>query len=257
MYNPCFLLTATIAPKGMIFTRRTNPRQREADYVGAIRQLAGQTKYPIVFAENSGVDLSTIKKTLSNCAPTNHEIVDASRGFIYPPEKGKGYSELLIIRYALEHSAVVKNASHFIKLTGRYHIVNLAAVMDSLESAGDFFIASAFQKDERYTWSVFFVCQPAFITDYLAPLQETLDDKNGRSFELAFHEAIERAISDGKNCLTFPVRPIAEGYSGTWNAKVKKDNYFDVEISVAKIIIVVRRYIKAIKRRLKLLFTKP
>ncbi|MEI7437555.1 MAG: hypothetical protein WCL16_12200, partial [bacterium] len=60
MYDYCALLTATIDPDGMTFTRRVNPKLREGDYISAVKKLAAQVDFPVVFSENSGYDLSRV-----------------------------------------------------------------------------------------------------------------------------------------------------------------------------------------------------
>ena len=52
------LLTGCINPAGMSYTTLINPEERKKQYVDAIHFYLSKTNYPIVFSENSGIDIS-------------------------------------------------------------------------------------------------------------------------------------------------------------------------------------------------------
>ena len=54
------LLTGCINPAGMSYTTLNNPEERKKQYVDAINFYLSSTNFPIVFAENSGTDISNI-----------------------------------------------------------------------------------------------------------------------------------------------------------------------------------------------------
>lgn len=104
-------------------------------------------KYPIVLVENSDVDLS----------PWKHEFKDSLQLEILqftPPQlqhnqeettledygfdnsKGKGYNEYLMIKLALERSEILRTCTHFLKLTGRYPMLNIQEMMGEMERRG-------------------------------------------------------------------------------------------------------------------------
>ena len=49
--------------------------------------------------------------------------------------KGKGLYEIRSIRYACEHSHILKSCTHFMKVTGRYFIPSLEGILQSLPSS--------------------------------------------------------------------------------------------------------------------------
>lgn len=55
-------------------------------------------------------------------------------GFDNP--KGKGYNEYLMIKLALERSETLRGCTHFLKLTGRYPMLNIREMLGEMESRG-------------------------------------------------------------------------------------------------------------------------
>lgn len=50
--------------------------------------------------------------------------------------KGKGYNEYLMIKLALERSEILRTCTHFLKLTGRYPMLNIQEMMGEMERRG-------------------------------------------------------------------------------------------------------------------------
>lgn len=50
--------------------------------------------------------------------------------------KGKGYNEYLMIKLALQRSEILCESTHFLKLTGRYPMLNIREMMSEMESRG-------------------------------------------------------------------------------------------------------------------------
>ena len=248
----CILLTATIAPKNMTFTRRSDPKVREADYLSGIEN-ASRWGLPIIFAENSGYGLGRIKEALERSAPGNYEIVQTTEGQDFPVSRGKGYGELVLLTKAIPQSKLVNKSTYIIKITGRYTIPNLNELIASLESGGDFIVAADYVPGKRYTMSGMFICKAIFLTRYMEPLQDVMDDSKKQPFEMVLRMAIENAVKDGYRCASFTVKPQIEGYSGTWNAKFKKNDYNDVQFSTGKMLIEWRKLRQRFGRRWNIL----
>lgn len=246
----CLLLTAVIDPQGMSLTRRSDPKLREADYIGVIRSVAVSTDIPIVFYENSGYDLVQVKATLESCAPGRNEVISDNGNAGFSKSLGKGYGELLIILHALGKSSLLRTADYLVKLTGRYDVSNLKEVLAGLDGQGEFFVASENLPGERYAYSGFFVCKPEFIRSYLAPLLETIDDSRQHPFEEALRRAIGAAVRDDHRCVAFPVKPAIVGISGTWNVRLDPDRYNALVFSLPKLKSTIRNYGHSAKRRL-------
>lgn len=248
----CILLTATIEPNNMTFTRRADPKIRERDYIEAIAKLCKSTDLPIVFVENSGYDLSKINQAfLDNCR-SRFELIRADKPDPALAYRGKGYGEYALISDALDRSLIMKDCTHIIKITGRYTIVNLKEIIEPLKTE-DFLVAAHYPSGDRYAMSGIFAFQKEFFYRYFDETSGMIDDSKKRPFEMALRTAIENAVKDGKRFIHFSAMPIIDGYSGTWNAKFKKDNYNDVQFSFGKILIMMRKIRQAIERRWNIL----
>lgn len=107
--------------------------QRETMYVDAlnfyIKSILCDTRYKLVFAENSGWDIERIRRRL---LPHNEEQIEllSLQPELFDISKGKGYNEMLILNYALEKSTILASAPGFFKVTGRYPIYNLQRFVD-------------------------------------------------------------------------------------------------------------------------------
>ena len=58
MKNVVVLLTGTVNPGGMSFTKLIEPGVRRAQYIDSIKFWLGNTSLKIIFVENSGTDIS-------------------------------------------------------------------------------------------------------------------------------------------------------------------------------------------------------
>lgn len=252
----CILITATIDPKGMSFTRRKNPKLRENDYIVALERLLSVCQYPVVFYENSGSDTSRIEAVFKKFPQVPYEIIEYPDGQNFPRHLGKGYGETLAIRNAINNSKLILDSKYVVKFTGRYIIENLKDILGDLEKEGDFMIASTFDRNITYTWSLFFVAKISFLEKYLLPLQDKINDSERKSMEAVLYDAITMAMADGEQCIPIRRTAILTGISGTWNAKVNPIDHYKVKMSVAKVIIFMRKYTKAIIRRIKIISGK-
>lgn len=245
------LLTSTVQPNITVFSRRNNPLERERDYCEVVRTLV-KTDYPIVFCDNSNYPLKNIKEILNSRSPETYEVHQFD-GSTFPVFLGKGYGELQIIKYALDHSKILKECDFVVKITGRYVVQNLEHILDSVR-AGNFDsvnVIADYRNQSRYTYSGFFIARPIFFTKYLFPLQSFINDSEGKHFETALHQAIQKSIREGNDASLFPEKPSISGYSGTWNVKMAKGNYKDIVLSLPKLRIIISAYGRVLKNRLQ------
>lgn len=88
-------------------------------------------RYNFVFVENSNVDLTSLKKEFED--KLNIEFLQFTSNAVlsdsifsvdkFDNTKGKGYNEYLMIKKAILQSKYLNEASHFLKITGRYAIL--------------------------------------------------------------------------------------------------------------------------------------
>ncbi len=121
------LMTASVSTHGMKGACFSD-EQRESMYVGAlsyyIENLLVDKNQKIVFAENSGWNIDSIKNKLPEYDSQQIEFVSVPYD-LFDISKGKGYNELLLINKTVAQSKFIKEAGGFFKVTGRYPIYNL------------------------------------------------------------------------------------------------------------------------------------
>ena len=126
------LLTSCVNPNGMPFTALSDINVRKQQYLDALRFYVNNTPLPIVYVDNSNVDIKEYN-VISNIVDDRLEILSFDGN--HDKEHGKGYGELEIIDYAIKHSNIInsnKNVS-IINITGRLVIVNIMTILNQLK----------------------------------------------------------------------------------------------------------------------------
>ena len=126
------LLTSCVNPNGMPFTALSDINVRKQQYLDALRFYVNNTPLPIVYVDNSNVDIKEYN-VISNIVDDRLELLSFDGN--HNKEHGKGYGELEIIDYAIKHSNIInsnKNVS-IIKITGRLVIVNIMTILNQLK----------------------------------------------------------------------------------------------------------------------------
>lgn len=124
--NTVILMTACVDPKGMGFTILQDPRIRKSQYLEAIEFYLNETKYNIVFCENTGANLFDEIKS-----PEKHSRLEylTFQGNDYKKSIGKSLGEAQIIKYAIQHSKFIKEKDYIIKITGRIKVLNINEIL--------------------------------------------------------------------------------------------------------------------------------
>ncbi len=233
LHNPkiCILLTATIDPKGIVFMKRSDPEVRENDYINSIKEWMEKTNYSILFCENSGYDIDKIEKMMAEHTNRKTECLTFD-GQSFPRELGKGYGELVTIKYAIQHSKLIRASDYTVKINGRYFIKNIEKITGVLSNDSDVYVMADLKRNLTWADSRVFAFKPSFVLDYLSNFQDLLNDSKSFYLEHALARATLRAIGDGYKCLPLSSKPIIVGYSGTSDApyKTSKIRWFAGEI---------------------------
>ena len=121
------LLTGCINPNGMSYTALSNTEERKAQYIEAINYYISYTRYPIVFVENSGTDISLLFTDAIKSNRMEYLFFSGNKN----KERGKGYGECEILQYALEHSVLINTSKskRIAKITGRLIIRNINSII--------------------------------------------------------------------------------------------------------------------------------
>jgi len=213
----CVLLTATINPAGVVYTKRNDALTRENDYKEAMKLWLNKTPYHIIFCENSGYDLSSIKENMDLYSDRCECLSFAGNNF--PGGLGKGYGEMLIFKHVLSNSKLFYESEFIVKVTGRYFIRNITDIVDNLRKERNIYISADLKRGLTFADSRIFFSSPSFFSDFLIKKAELVNDAAGIYFEHILANAVLEAIIGGYKWMPLPYRPVVVGYSGTDNIK--------------------------------------
>lgn len=187
-------LTACVSPGNMLFTKLTDVRNREKQYVAAIRWYLDNTKYQILVVENTNTDMSHYFTDEINKGRL--EMLTFS-GNNYPPILGKGYGESLILEYGLNKSIILKQADSFVKITGRLICKNINTLLKSCDNERFFYAAiKKGMQRELLLESRIFVA-PIKILNLLIEQKECLNDSKYYYFEHLLFDIRSKWIANG------------------------------------------------------------
>lgn len=166
------LLTATVSPT-IITTGTGSSEERLKEYCEAIDFYLNNTNYPVVVVDNSNYDFSRIINDSSRFEPLFYQGVDIDRG--------KGWGECDILKYALEHSVLLKGADQIIKITGRLIVKNLNRILSGCDNANAVYADADLKL--TYVHSYLFCCPRSFLERGLFPRHGLMNDRGGVHFE--------------------------------------------------------------------------
>ena len=112
--------------------KQKNKEERIKTYLASIHQWL-LTDLPIIVVENSGYTFPELKGTRAEVITfKSMDDVDFLHFMKFLKLNEKGLYELRAIRYACEHSKLLKKCTHFMKVTGRYFIPSLESILKKL-----------------------------------------------------------------------------------------------------------------------------
>lgn len=208
------LLTSTIDTNNCSYVMRNNIEDRKNDLLNSLQKWIENTSYDIILIENSGFDLSFIKKQFENYS-NRIEYISYS-GNYYPRSFGKGYGEALSIIYAIDNSYKLRYETHFTKCTGRYYLKNLNNIFNNLELKKYDLIVYKRQEDQNLIPTSFFYSNKKLIYDFLIKNIQNINDSGGRYIEHIFYDFFNNI--ENKYIIQEPLG--LDGISGTANIKI-------------------------------------
>ena len=218
MYNNLvMLLTACIDPGNIYSVARRDPATRLKDYMQSLKYLLKLPGIPdIVFCENSGFDLSDIHELarLNNPYHKNLEIL-SFYGQPDRPEYGKGYGEMRIIGYALDHSDAIRKSDVVMKVTGRFIVANAEAIAKKISKTNGIDVFCDLRQNLSASDSRLFCATPHFLREYFMPFLSLMNESNGIWFEHILARAVHRAMADGLRWSMLPYAYDIRGIEGS------------------------------------------
>lgn len=246
------LLTASVSTRGMKGACFSD-KERENMYIDTLgvycrEILAKDPKREIVFADNSGWNLTHIRESVPERFRDRIEFISLSPDD-FDNSKGKGYNESILMTRAIAKSRAIRERGAFFKVTGRYPVYNLthflAAAEKHIGRGGkfygdikdhglyDFIFKTLLRKPER-TWNghaaytVLFAAMVDFYMTELWPLYDQCNDYEGRCIEDVWFGVLGK-YRGAKNCgvsLRFDREPVCGGLQGSSGDTISfsKDN---------------------------------
>lgn len=172
------LLTSTIFPNAS-YTTITDNSLRLEQYRAAIYFWLAYTKVKkIVFCDNSNVSPLSEDEliNLQSVFDKKIEILNFFSDEKKVKEKGKGFGEGEIIKYALENSIHLKLSDSFYKCTGRIVVSNFDEITSNFHNESVFYLRSANLIDQIDTR--FFLVKKEIYLKYIVDAHEYVNDDN-------------------------------------------------------------------------------
>ncbi len=139
------MMTSTIAPAANVFLlAHSSPAQRLADYVRALNFYVTLLQQDIVdklvYADNSGYDLTALRAIAQNAGVLERcEFI--SFRLESQPNVSRYFLEINLVTEAMARSEFLSGADVAIwKVTGRYIILNAAAIISRAPASADFYV---------------------------------------------------------------------------------------------------------------------
>lgn len=210
-------ITATINCGQTPEVKRTDPHDREQDYLRAFEHLMSlKVDADIIFCENSNANLASFHNLADYYQ--GHGVVRflSFNGNSGAEHKGKGYGELEMLRHAFEMMPEINNYRYIVKVSGRYLLKNANLLIDRIRKMSvDLICDIHVNLTYGDTRTVAFTPQTALT--HLIPYQEELDELRGITIEHLMAKCLHRTVLAGGKWTPLPCTPICDGISGSWN----------------------------------------
>jgi hypothetical protein len=212
----CLLLTATITVKeDMVFTARKDTNTRLNDYKQALTLwLSHPDVKALVLVENSGSDLSELLEIASKTPEKEVEFL-SFKAPEFDGSLGKGYGEMICLQHAIEHSHLLARCPRFVKVTGRYFLMNATGFLHFVESQRDAEIICDMLLNLTWADSRVFAGTTDFLRNYLLPLRHEVNDSQRSNFEHVLARAAHACMAN-RGVWAEPPFPLeVQGVSGS------------------------------------------
>lgn len=224
------LLNAAIQVKTTDVTKRRDTATRLNDYKQSLKKwLTRQTVInKILFVENTGYPLDELKQIVQEYNTQNKTVEFIS--FIAPQEHlfDKGYAELNIVKYGLEHSELIKSCDYFIQASGRIFVSNLDAFVNGLPD--NFHIVCQFVNNLSNLDCNLLVQKKDFFLEKIYPFLVARIGRDKHMFyERALSKFVHLAIADDYRWYPFSTEPIVEGVGGTKNEPFPQNRWYSIK----------------------------
>jgi hypothetical protein len=188
---------------------RSDPRERLEDY---LRALAWWTRRSdlfdrVLWLENSGHGLVEIVRERFGSGVH----VDSGSPGEYPPVRGKGYGEVLLLERAGD--VLADFDGYVLKCTGRLFVRNVRSILNVSQKHPDLVLRMT--RDLQWADSRLFLVRSRHLKTLLGGLKGRVDDSHGLYLEQALATEALRMAGMGARISSWPAPPFCVGHSGT------------------------------------------
>jgi hypothetical protein len=219
--SPVLLVTtATNPPDGVIALKMKNIAKRIITAKAAVFYWAALGMKKIVIADATGQTLlDNSEQMMLQQMGIEIEQINYYQNNDLVVKKGKGYGEGLLLKFALQNSCLIQNASHFLKCTGKVYCRNIGDISNIIINNN---IKSIFWRNvfDNFVDTRFFYTSKRFYEENIIPAYENIDDSKSVWAEHVLLKVAHEQLRQGKT-----IRPILSGFSGSMNQP-----YFDLSM---------------------------
>jgi hypothetical protein len=219
------VMTATIDVQGMGDLSVSDAGERERQYLETLTfYLERGWAKEIVFIENSGADLTKFHELALRHPAVQTELLSCNLND-FPRELGKSYGEMRLLDYVLDQSKLVAASDGFIKLTGRFPILNLDKLLREAERRLPWVLFCDTKDHPVYDWlrngwnghaadTRFFIVTKAFYRTHFYGQYKHLNDSAGALVEGLFFDVIRARYREENIVRRFKTEPEPSGRAG-------------------------------------------
>jgi hypothetical protein len=196
------VMTATIDTRAMPDLSVSDTSEREKQYLDtfAFYLERGWLK-EIVFIENSGHDLGKFQELARQHPAVKTELISCDLND-FPRELGKSYGEMRLLDHVFDHSKFIAGHDAFIKVTGRFPILNFDKLLCEAERRRPWELFCDTKDHPVYDWlgngwnghaadTRFFIVTKEFYRNHFYGCYKDLDDSRGLLVESFFFDVIQ------------------------------------------------------------------
>lgn len=225
MDNKVLLLTACITPGGMIYTALQDPKEREKQYLNALRWYLANTEFPIVLCENTNYQLPDEFLPYIDKGRLEYLTFDGNNSF--DKSKGKGLGEALIIKYAIENSHLISKTNVIMKMTGRQILHNINFISKYSQRTNCIYANCCKQNlGIMEAFSQYYICPKELYTKIFLKDIGKLNDSRFYYFEHLLYDSMVLWKQDGYGNFSEFWMPLKiEGVSGSRNEPLSMKSF--------------------------------
>jgi hypothetical protein len=210
----CLLVTGTIVPNSN-FVAHQNPAQRRSEYLKALKFYREMMKeMPVFFLENSVYDFNEDKEFFEFLKTNRITLLKFPVSDKF--EEGKGYQEFEMIDTAADR--LYGEFKGFIKVTGRYKVLNLDRIVLNGKSK---MIIDLHKKFKVAQTNVFY-CDFDFYRRNFSGLYKKANDEGGMFIEKVIYNKLVNDHLLG-SVKMFGENPQIQGVSGSYGGSLKRN----------------------------------